>query len=204
MHREYGYVPRPTRWPVIDTPLVLSNAHATRIWLLTVRHTGTHYTFRHLERLGFQHGNIDYATKKLHGNNNAPYFLHTHIESTPIMHFVCNDPVVMTMRNPVDVYRSHLNRYPWDEKPFISDGYHAEYILETFELFDKVRDHYDAYVFRVDEQDQEKEVQRLANWLGVKFNYREQSRQINHDGRTRKVNHKIPAEILLLANQYGY
>ena len=198
MLRKAGYVPDRPQWPVMDEPLVLADAWPERVWLLTVRHTGTHYMFQILKRLGFFQGQIDWQQRVLKNHRYAPYFLHSHIEASSIVQYVCDEKAVMTMRNPVDVYRSHLNRYSWGE------GYHLKYVQYCFDLFEKVRERYKAFVFRVDEPDQSNEVRRLADWLGVEYKYRELPKDINHDGRTRSVNQEPPNEILELANQYGY
>ena len=198
MLRVAGYVPEKTQWPVTDEPLELKGAHDRRIWLLTIRHTGTHYMFRHLERLGFFQGRPNIKQKVLINHRYAPYFLHSHIEATPILQFVCDDPVVMTMRNPAAVYLSHLNRYPWHE------GFHLSYVEYAYRLFEKVRERYNPFIFKVDAPDQSAEVRSLAGWLGIESKFRDVAKDLNHDGRVRPVNQEVPKEILELAENYGY
>jgi len=166
MHRNNTYVPN---FPLRDhgSPLILDDNGRRRIWFLSVRHSGTHYLFRHLDRLKCSQAYIDWLTRSLKTKSPYPtYFIHSHVEVDPIYQHVLTDPCIFGLRNPVEVFKSHCYRYSWPQDMY------EPYILSAFEIWTVLRDRYDSYVFKVDSEDQEQEVARLAKWLDIdEYNY---------------------------------
>ena len=167
----------------------------------TIRHTGTHFLFHTLANLGYNEAVIDFKTMTLKYKNNDHFYLHSHIEmgrqiimQTPCAH-------ITTMRNPVEVFRTHLYRYHWNEDVYVP------YIINAFEQRQQFIDDNDAYVFRVD-GDQETEVTKLAAWLGVTGKqYKELPTNILST-RVKPCEKDLfinpPKIILDLATRYGY
>jgi hypothetical protein len=111
----------------------------------------------------------------------------------------------MTLRNPIEVYRSHVYRYKWLPEQFIV------YLVDAFNLMDELAYKHDAFVFKVDRINQKAEVNRLAEWLDID-DYKYRRVPVNTNG-TRGIGQCVnpqlfckapPTEILQLANRYGY
>ena len=177
-----------------------------RIWFLSIRHTGTHYLFDHLQRLGFANGFINWSMKKVvRPDYRTNYFVHSHIEVTPSYGYKTDERCVVTMRDPVEVYRSHVYRYRWTAEEFIV------HIVNSFDLLSELIEENDAHVFRVDAKDQSREVSKLADWLGVKdYRYKEISRSTHGTRGVGKCHNpelfsaEPPDVVLALSESYGY
>lgn len=177
-----------------------------RIWFLSIRHTGTHYLFRHLERLGYAKGQIDWPMREVvKPTYRTNYFIHSHVEIRPSYEYKSNERCVVTVRNPVEVYLSHVYRYRAPVTDIMS------HVVKSFKLLDELIGQHDAYVFRVDSQDQCQEVTNLADWLGVEvYKYKNISRRThgargNGNCRNPELFLAQPPEVIFaLAESYGY
>lgn len=177
-----------------------------RIWCLSIRHTGTHYLFERLRSLGYNDGYINWSMRKLvKPKFPSSYFIHSHIEVTPSYQYMTDERCVMPMRNPIEVYRSHVYRYSWTPEQLIA------YIQHAFRLFDKLAEEHNAFVFKVDVVDQYGEASRLASWLNAPMrHYKELSRTfhgtrgIGECHNPELFSKPVPKEIRELAIQHGY
>ena len=170
----------------------------------TIRHTGTHFLFHVLANLGYNEAVIDFKKMQLRYKGAEHYYLHTHIEigKQIIMQTPCQ--YVTTLRNPVEVFRTHVYRYHWDEEIYV------DCILNAFDQYLKFIDNHNAYVFRVDSEDQEQEISKLANWLNVeRWSHKELPTDINSRRHKREacdkaIFNEVPETIHLLSEQFGY
>jgi hypothetical protein len=162
---------------------------------MSVKHSGTHYTHEHLRGLGFYNQSIDCPMAD-------KYFLHNHVESGA--QITGDSKVILTLRNPINVFQSHVYRYDW-----LDDEYEAR-ILYAFERWDAVRKEADPFIFQVDAPDQKSVVDALADWMGVDRAYKEQPRNINthrvgpNNPEWENLHDNPPESIVRLAQQHGY
>ncbi len=183
-----------------------------RIWLLSIKHSGTHYMYMYLELLGYQRCIVFWETLTQKHPTNKQQFIHAHLEvGHEYSKFLTNEKCVMPLRDPVEVFKTHVYRYKWDENEYLP------YILNAFERFRHVIENYNAFVFRVDKEDQLEEVNRLGEFLNSRsWTYKEQANNIA-TSRTRPVTMEQgfleqqvklfanpPKEILELSAQFGY
>jgi hypothetical protein len=168
----------------------------------TIRHTGTHFLFHVLANLGYNEAVIDFKKMRLRHKDAEHYYLHTHIEMGKqiIMNTPCQ--YVTTLRNPIEVFRTHVYRYHWDSEAYVP------YILNAFEQRAKFIKEHNAYVFWVDSPYQHLEVARLAKWLNIQ-NWAFKKLPTNiHTNRRMPCDKELfinpPKEIRLLAEESGY
>lgn len=200
--------------------LVLRNEpdNVDRIWLLSIRHSGTHYMHKFLHALGYDQCIVYWETYVQKLPTCDKQFIHAHLEvgHTYEKDLTC-EQVVMPLRNPIEVYKSHVFRYKW------IIGEYVPYILNAFKRFDEVVNNRDVHLFQVDAEDQETEFYRMADFLCTTGTYEEQERNIGSAVKRQPTaqenilfangkmdparNHAYdnpPPQILELANQYGY
>lgn len=181
------------------------------IWLLTIRHTGTHYTFKVLESFGFEKALVDITSGAITEGD----FVHLHIdEERHKAKEYASSPVIISLRNPVEVFRSFVYRYTWKNQEFIN------HIITSFQKLDAIIAFHNAYIFQVDAEDQKAEISQLAKFLNVaNWTYKEQERNIGTiikkkptiqqtlmvaDEHRNMLHKNPPSEIFTLATQYGY
>jgi len=189
-----------------------------RVWLLSIRHSATHFMYKFMEACGYERCIVYWDTYAQKHPTGQKQYLQAHLE---VGHDYKKDltceKCVMPLRNPVEIFKSHIYRYKWDIDLYVP------YILDAFERFDTVLDNQDVHVFRVDAEDQETEFNRLAGFLCSVGVYEEQQRNINSaigreptvkesmlfangrmDSDRNRAYENPPKEILKLAKQYGY
>lgn len=195
--------------PLIQAPISFEHESRCidRIWVVTIMHSGTHYTWEHLKIMGYEHCQVQWCYNPLRMKFPCGLyqFVHTHIGMATECHRIGSSRVILTLRNPVDVYKTHVYRYAWKEEEFIP------YIIQAFKDWEIIQKRHDAYIFRVDVEDQEAEVKRLGNWInGPSWSYKEQSRTVysnfvdRSNGYHPGLFNDPPKEIFELARQYGY
>ncbi len=183
-----------------------------RVWLLSIRHSGTHYMYPHLKILGYDQCVVFWDKMKQRHPTRPKQFLHAHVEiGYEYAKYLTDEKVVMPLRNPVEVFRTHVYRYAWPKEQF------EPYILDAFIRYEAAHGKYNVWRFQVDAPDQKTEVYRLANWLGaVSWTYKQQDRNIGtskakeckEENGFEKYRAELyadpPQSILELASQYGY
>jgi hypothetical protein len=184
---------------IIDSVETVNNL----IWLFTVKHTGTHFIMEYFRRMGLQQARMDVVTGSF---VSAGEYTHLHIEEPNHMPLMRYDkgPVVVTMRNPIDVHVSWLARYGLAATT-------TQALVKSFDEMAQVIDKLDPYIFRVDAQNRESEVLSLADYLGIKnFKY-EWVDHMDHRGhRGHRHNfpgayeYEVPLSIRGLAIHFGY
>lgn len=170
------------------------------IWLLTIKHTGTHYTFECLANLGLEKGRFNVEQGRI---DDEADFMQLHVEE-PHGAFVypSGRHIMTTMRNPCHVFRSYGRRYDMT----IAQMENA--VISAFALWEKMVEWYDPFVFRVDAADREMELRRLAEWLGVAVDEYvdvdpDTSDMIN-SRRYRVFEEPAPPSVRALAMKYNY
>lgn len=189
-----------------------------RVWLLSIRHSGTHYMYQYMEACGYERCIVHWEIYTQKHPTGQKQYLHAHLE---VGHEYENDltceKCVMPLRNPTEVYKSHLYRYNWKISQYVP------YILNAFERFQTVISTHRTHLFQVDAEDQELEFDRLSEFLESPGIYKEQPRNINTAvGRNPTTQEDIlfangkmdpernhaydnpPQEIVELARQFGY
>ena len=182
--------------------------YVDRIWLLTIRHTGTHFTYEHLNIFGYDVCQVHWDTMTVKHSIGPKQYIHAHIGMLPEWNRITDEKVIVTLRNPIDVFKTHVYRYKWNVDEF------SPCIINLFKDWCLLVDRFKAHVFRVDAEDQQAEVNRLAEFLdAVSWTYKEQERNISsslapdffrNDKRAKMLYDNPPTEILELANEYGY
>jgi hypothetical protein len=182
-----------------------------RVWLLSIRHSGTHYMWKPLECLGYERCIVFWETMVQKHPTGQKQYLHAHLEvGFEYQRSMTTEKCVMPLRNPLEVFRSHVYRYRWNKEQYVP------YVLNAFKRFDHVVGNHDVYVYQVDAPDQEKEFNQLGDFLCTSGRYLEQPRNVATT-RTREVSmhqgftetqetlfNNPPTEILELASKYGY
>jgi len=207
--------------PVLPISFIDESPYAERVWVVSIMHSGTHYTFAHLKVMGFEHAEVQWRhpLKLRMKFPCGPYqFIHTHIGIASEVHKIGPSKVILTLRNPIEVFRSHVFRYAWHNNKF------APYIIQAFKDWDEVKEQYDVHVFRVDNHNQYREVVELGQWINApSFAFKEQDRTIGTkvgkrstvqqnilsqngiiDEARNEIYNNPPKEILELATKYGY
>jgi len=179
-----------------------------RIWLLTIRHTGTNFTYKHLGILGYDRCTIHWPDMRILLPTGPKQFIHTHIGFIPEWNVITDEKVVVTLRNPIDVFKTHVYRYDWNINEF------SPCIIQMFKDWCLLVNRFSAHIFRVDAEDQEAEVNELSKFLNaVSWTYKEQQRNISScfvpdffrdDKKAKMLYDNPPQEIFELANEYGY
>ncbi len=194
--------------------------YADRIWLVTIRHTGTHYTYKYLDLMGYTFCQVHWDTMKMvHQDKLGPnQYIQTHIDADSQTHRITGEKVIVTLRNPLSVYKSFVYRYAWNEQAFV------DHIINSFRELNSVIDRHNVHVFRVDAEDQQAEVMKMAEFLNaVSWTYKKYDRNIKTAiGVTLAIGQKTmvangildkgrnnlyenpPWPILELAREYGY
>ncbi len=128
------------------------------IFLLTLKHSGTHYAMSVLNQLHIQQGCYNKGNMKVNGWPGAYIHLHLCEPSNNALTGPRGDKIIVCLRNPIDIYKS------WVKRRFdnADNG-----IRNAFQLFDQAMAKFNPHVFRVD-GNEETEVDELANFLGVK------------------------------------
>jgi hypothetical protein len=173
------------------------------IWFFSVKHTGTHFVFEHLRRMGLDQTRMDVVTGNFQSRGE---YIHLHIEEPnhlPLVRYT-EGPVFVTMRNPVEVHISWLARYGVARTT-------TDALLLSFEEYDKVIEKLNPFIFRVDAENRESEVLSLADYLNVKdFKYEWVDHMEHRGHRGRRHNfpdayeYEVPEDIKELAIKYGY
>ena len=118
------------------------------IWTYTIRHSGTHFMFNHLGTMGFTQSCAKFL-EKLRGSG-LSYFIHEHIDMAHNLNLVADEPIIVTMRNPVEVYRSHM----WRGRINTNPEWYERLMLRAFHDLSGIVKYYNAFVLRVDAPDQ--------------------------------------------------
>lgn len=172
------------------------------IWFFSVKHTGTHFTFEYLRRMGMQQARMDVISGTFQSRGE---YVHLHIEEPNHLPLIRYDegPVFITMRNPVDVHISWLARYGLAPTT-------TQALVKSFDEMWQVIDRLNPHIFRVDAEDREAEVNALAKYLGRDYKY-EHVDHIEHRGhRGRRHNfpgafeYEVPLSIRAIAAEFGY
>jgi len=166
------------------------------MWIATVRHTGTGFLIKNMESLGYREMVIHWNCIIPRNKSGSKQFIHSHIE---VNNKLIGGRIVMTLRNPVEVFRSHVYRYQWPNDRF------EPHILNAFEKWKEVRAQYNAHVFRIDSSTPQTEVNKLAKWLDVQECKKQEptkSRRTKPCEKNLYMN--VPNSIHELANGCGY
>jgi hypothetical protein len=196
-----------------DSVLVLANEppNVDRVWLLSIRHSGTHYMWKPLECLGYERCVVHWEVMAQKNKTGQKQYLHAHLEvGFEYQRSLTTEKCVMPLRNPLEVFKTHCYRYRWELDEYVP------YILNAFDRFQHVVDNHDVHIYRVDAEDQELEFSQLAEFLGTTGRYIEQARNVATN-RLRDVSmyqgftenqtelfNNPPKEIFELAKQFGY
>lgn len=192
------------------SPIYFANDtnHIDRVWLVSIMHSGTHFSFNHLKTMGYEKCEIvwDKNPLALKLNGNYPYqFIHTHIAIATETYRIASSRVILILRNPLDVYKSHTYRYNWNENEFVS------FIIQTYKDWRFIQQNHKCYIFQVDSKNQEAEVKSLGNWLGINnCLYKEESSIVGTKivygsaCQNQELYDNPPSEIFELASEYGY
>lgn len=177
------------------------------VWPFTIRHTGTNFLFANLRQMGFEQiGETFVETVR---NNGSLDFYHQHLDIKHNFNLVGDDPVIITMRNPINVYRSHV----WRGRIKANPEWYERIMLKSFHDIDGLMKFFNSYLFQVDADDKRDEAECLSRWLGVKdWNYKEQDATANTamnvpntmNVKAQALYDNPPNSIKELANQYGY
>jgi len=187
-------------------------ANVDRVWLLSIRHSGTHYMYKYLQALGYERAIVFWETMTQKHPTGSKQFIHAHLEvGHEYQRSMTDEKCVMPLRNPIEVFKSHCYRYRWEEHLYVP------YVLNAFKRFDFVLNNYNAHIFCVDASDQYGEVTKLGEFFdSYSWTYKEQDKNIAttrtrpvslHQGFTEaqvKLFNDPPDEIFKLAEQYGY
>jgi len=196
-----------------DTVLYLDGepANVDRVWLLSIRYSGTHYMWKYLAIMGYQRCVVFWETMAQKHPTTRKQYVHAHLEvGFEYQDCLTTEKCVMPLRNPIEVFKTHVYRHRWDARQY------EPYILNAFKRFAHVVANHNVFVFRVDAKDQEAEFYRLGKFLDSDGAYVYQEKNVA-TSRTRPVSlhqgftvaqvnafHNPPESILELAKQYGY
>ena len=179
------------------------------IHLFTVKHTGTHFALETFRDMGLIQMSVSLLNGELQGNPGD--FVQLHIcekEHSPFIYDMvgCGIKCVVTLRNPSHVYRTWHHRYSIGRSkvnPKSWDVSIEKLVLEAFEEWQHVHDWFDPFVFRVDAHDRQREVENLADYLDVDYEYR----FIDHTkiaGTKNSLEVETPESIRKLSIRHGY
>lgn len=190
--------------------------YVDRVWLVSIMHSGTHFAMAHLESMGYKNAHVlwDSTTgiKMKRPEWSGKYqYIQTHIGIAPQWSRIFDEKVVLTLRDPVKIYHSHLYRYRWNEETYV------EHIIKLFLDWKRILNMFDVHIFRVDAKIQKDEVERLRDYLGVRaWTYKEKSNTIGtavakpmsvesgFDEYRVNLWDNPPKEILELSKDFGY
>ena len=179
------------------------------IWCFTVKHTGTHYIFEHLKNMGLSIGRMNIGTGDM---VKVGDFVHLHICEP--MHAPLDKygggKVVVTLRDPVEVYKSWAARYSHTRSRI--DGLQLpkkveNSVLHAFEQFAEVGRQLSPFVFQIDCPNIRREVMDLAAFLGVnqyKYQFVDPKECHGTTAPHPREGFAIPESIERLAKKYGY
>lgn len=158
------------------------------IWLHTMKHTGTHFTMRHLELLGLKQ-QID--------------FIHGHVEEwrDELDNTARTDKFITTLRNPINIWRSYGTRYKWHVDEI------ERKILYAFDRWEITRRRFNSFIFKIDLGEVEDRYFALCDYLGVPGDYVEVPRDSKVNVISRHhIDFKIdpPQSIIELSKRYYY
>ena len=163
------------------------------IWLLTIKHTGTHYMMECLKQLHIQQGKMSLGNMKVHGWPGA--YIHLHIcepsnnaLSTP------DGKVIVTLRDPVAVYRSWMARYMESVE---------QSLIYVYKRFDEAVKKFDPFIFRVDGNETQ-QIDGLAQFLGIERLAVSVANKERNIWPKERYAGNVPASIERIAQQYGY
>jgi len=131
-----------------------------RIWLLSVRHTGTHYMYEFLRLCGYDLCSVHWRNMTQKNVTGQHQLIHSHIEIGRWWEsYLTTERVVIPVRNPVEVFKTHVYRYAWDADEYVP------YVLSAFSDLEDIVERHDVILFRVDAPDQRAEFRSLARYL---------------------------------------
>jgi hypothetical protein len=162
----YPAQPRCSLEPVIK-PLVLQSEpdNVDRIWLLSVRHSGTHYMYKPLECMGYEQCIVHWDSLKQKHPTGPRQFIHAHIDiGAEYLKYLNTEKVIMPLRNPVECYRTHVYRYLRGVR---SASEVVPTILYAYKELRRVWHEKNSFVFRVDQGDQQHQWTQLHNFLNA-------------------------------------
>jgi hypothetical protein len=190
--------------------------NVNRIWLLSVRHSGTHYMYLPLECMGYERCIVHWDSLKQKHPTGPNQFIHAHIDiGAEYLKHLKNEKVVMPLRNPIECYRTHVYRYLRGVRSALEV---MPTILYAYKELRRVWHEKNSFVFRVDQGDQQHQWTQMYSFLGATqgLTYKEQPNNVS-TSRTRPVEleqgftedqvrlfHNPPDEILKLAEEFGY
>jgi hypothetical protein len=147
------------RYPGVAERCRLQNVD--RVWLLSVRHSGTHYMYKFLELCGYQLCAPIWEKMRQGNTTGRKQFIHAHIEiGREYTKYWTDEKCVIPMRNPVEVFKTHCYRYKWSANEY------EPYVLQAYRWFDEILVNRSPFVFYVDAPDQRGEFRTLAHYLG--------------------------------------
>ena len=215
----------PTRYPAqpraaatAAVKLVLKGEpeNVDRVWLLSVRHSGTHYMYLPLECMGYERCLVNWEALKQKNRTNVKQFIHAHIDvGAEYQKHLTTEKVVMPLRNPIETYRTHVYRYrrgirsALDVVPTIVYAY-----KELRHIWHSTK----SFVWRVDDGNQIQQWTALHSFLNATqgLAYKQQPNNVA-TCRTKAVTidngfteqqvrmfEKPPDEICQLAQDFGY
>jgi hypothetical protein len=184
-----------------------------RVWLLSIRHSGTHYMYKFLELCGYQLCAPIWEKMRQGNTTGRKQFIHAHIEiGREYTKYWTDEKCVIPMRNPVEVFKTHCYRYKWSANEY------EPYVLQAYRWFDEILVNRSPFVFYVDAPDQRGEFRTLAHYLGKPdANFIGQPNNVGTSRGKRDVkvsngfsvaqehmHENIPDSIFELAKKYGY
>lgn len=188
--------------------------NVNRVWLLSIRYSGTHYMWNHFQMLGYQQCVVFWDKMTQRGPTGPNQYLHAHLDvGFEYVTHLTMEKVVMPMRNPIAVFKTFIYRHwnSWSVEQF------EPHLLDAYERFTAAYAKYNAFIFLVDDGDQHQQFYQLSDFLNSNPGIYEQ--QDNNVATTRKADfteangfpkqmvglyNNPPESILELAQQYGY
>ena len=170
-------------------------------YFVTMKHTGTHFMFKHFKNMGLSKGVIDVGSGVITQDGD---FVHLHIdEPNHKATELISGLVVTTLRNPVNVFRSYGKRCQWSVERI------AATVISAFNNWLQFEEMFDPIVIAVDGKLIDTDIQRLFRILDINgFEYSEvdpvtaKAATINRSDYS--FDKEPPIEILELAKKFGY
>ena len=161
--------------------------------------------FKHLEQMGFiqAHTNIKARTVTLVDGRLC--YSHFHIEDHPGHWDMIDDVCITTIRNPMDVFRSHDKRSPLASVLEVESK-----VINAFDKLDEFISRYSPTLIRVDSNESiKKEICELANSIGIDYSYKKVDAATASITVTRRLmlqqpRFEIPKSVIRLAEKYKY
>jgi hypothetical protein len=169
-----------------------------RVSLVTVKHTGTHFTANHLKLMGFEQAFIAPNGRTFHNTPSRDFYYHLHVgEREHFFDIIGEDDVmVTTLRDPRKVFYSLGRR-----RAYLSEQA-EEYVLRNFGLWKTFVEKHDPFILQIDADSVAGQVVALGKIVGCDdYSYTEVDRNHRY---VHDFHPMIPKSIIKLAYSLGY